>query len=322
MSVRYTSRKDKDRMDLSNMRNNVSLHTLRLFLRVAEMRSFSEASRTENVSQPALSRSIRMLEDQLGVRLFDRDTRNVALTSAGLMLQPIAERLISDYDAAFTDLAQSISGERGHVTIGVLPSIAAGLLPAVLARFRAERPHVEVRVEDTLSDSLGELLQERRIDFAIGIEPDPDRRLEFQPLFLDEFVLVFRRGDALDSQDPLPWAALKGLNFIGMTPASSVRRTTDIAFARADISVRPLYECAHISTVGGLVRAGLGISALPASTLPMIGSAEVSSRPLISPSINRNIGILTLRARTLSPSAEALILRLLDTKQSDCAPAR
>jgi LysR family carnitine catabolism transcriptional activator len=303
------------------MRNNVSLHTLRLFLRVAETRSFSEASRSENVSQPALSRSIRMLEEQLSVRLFDRDTRNVALTSAGLMLQPIAERLISDYDAAFTDLAQSISGERGHVAIGVLPSIAAGLLPAVLARFRAERPHVEVRVEDTLSDALGALLQERRIDFAIGIEPNPDRRLAFRPLFSDEFVLVFRRGDALDSPEPLPWAALKGLNFIAMTPASSVRRTTDIAFARADISLRPLYECAHISTVGGLIRAGLGISALPASTLPMIGSTEVASRPLIEPAISRRIGIVTLKSRTLSPSAQALIDRLQADGSGRAQPA-
>lgn len=299
------------------MRNNVSLHTLRLFLRVAETRSFSEASRTENVSQPALSRSIRMLEDQLGIRLFDRDTRNVALTSAGLMLQPIAERLISDYDAAFSDLAQSISGERGHVTIGVLPSIAAGLLPNVLARFQAERPHVDVKVEDTLSDALSELLQVRRIDFAIGIEPDADRRLEFQPLFSDEFVLVVRRGDPLDMREPLPWAELKGQRFIGMAAASSVRRTTDIAFARADISHCPLYECAHISTVGGLIRAGLGVSALPASTLPMMGSTDVSSRPLINPTISRKIGIVTLRSRTLSPSAEALIDRLKDAEWSD-----
>jgi LysR family transcriptional regulator, carnitine catabolism transcriptional activator len=299
------------------MRNNVSLHTLRLFLRVANTLSFSEASRTENVSQPALSRSIRMLEDQLGIRLFDRDTRNVSLTSAGLMLQPIAERLISDYDAAFSDLAQSISGERGHVAIGVLPSIAADLLPNVLARFRAERPNVDVRVEDTLSDSLTDMLQERRIDFAITIEPDQDRRLEFQPLFSDEFVLVVRRGDPLDSPEPLPWAALKGLRFIGMAAASSVRRTTDIAFARADISNRAMYECGHLSTVGGLIGAGLGVSALPASTLPMIGSSEVSSRPLIDPTISREIGIVTLRSRTLSPSTAALIHELKNAQWSD-----
>ncbi|WP_299545425.1 LysR substrate-binding domain-containing protein [Phenylobacterium sp.] len=117
--------------------------------------------------------------------------------------------------------------------------------------------------------------------------------------------------------EPLRWADLKGLRFIGMAAASSVRRTTDIAFARADISQRPLYECGHISTVGGLIRAGLGVSALPASTLPMIGSSEVSSRPLINPTISRKIGIVTLRSRTLSPSAEALIGRLKDAEWSD-----
>lgn len=289
------------------MRNNVSVHTLRLFLRVASTRSFSEASRAENVSQPALSRSIRMLEEQLGIRLFDRDTRNVSLTSAGLMLQPIADRLISDYDAAFSDLAQSISGERGNVTVGALPSVAAGVLPDVLARFRRSRPKVDVKVEDTLSDSLTDMLQERRIDFAITIEPDHGHRLEFEPLFSDEFVLVMRRGDPLDSHEPLPWASLEDLRFIGMAAASSVRRSTDIAFARANISNRPMYECGHLSTVGGLIRAGLGVSALPASTLPLIGSAEVSSRPLTHPTISREIGIVTLRSRTLSPSTAALI---------------
>ncbi|WP_293454674.1 LysR family transcriptional regulator [Phenylobacterium sp.] len=301
------------------MRNNVSLHTLRLFLRVAETRSFSEASRTENVSQPALSRSIRMLEDQLRVRLFDRDTRNVALTDAGLMLQPIAERLISDYDAAFTDLAQSIAGERGHVTVGVLPSIAAGLLPGVLARFRDERPNVEVKVEDTLSDSLSELLQQRRIDFAIDIEPEADRRLAFQPLLSEEFVLVLRRGDPLDRPGPLPWGELKGQRFIDMAAASSVRRATETAFARADVTRRPLYECAYISTVGGLISAGLGVSALPASTLPMMGSTDVVTRPLINPTVSRTIGIVTLRSRSLSPSAEALVARLCDANWSDAA---
>ena len=104
------------------MWNNVSLITLRIFLRVAQTCSFSETARLEHVSQPALSRTIRLLEEQLGARLFDRDTRNVTLTAAGAQLQPIAERLISEYDLAFTDLAQALSGERGRVTVGALPS--------------------------------------------------------------------------------------------------------------------------------------------------------------------------------------------------------
>lgn len=289
------------------MRNNVSLSTLRLFLRVAQTGSFSETARLEHVSQPALSRTIRMLEEQLEVRLFDRDTRNVSLTSAGAQLEPIAERLINDYDLAFCDLAKTLSGERGRVTVGALPSVAAAFLPRVLARFHSERPQVEVRVEDNLSGALIEMLQDRRIDFAVTIAPEQGSRLDFQPLISDDFLLVVRRGDPLDGPTPIPWEALTGARFIAMSTASSVRRMTDTAFARAGVEVRPLYECAHVSTVGGLIRAGLGVSALPASTLPLMQSPEISTRPLSQPSVSRPIGLVMLRARSLSPPAEALM---------------
>jgi len=289
------------------MWNNVSLNTLRLFIRVAQTCSFSEAARLEHVSQPALSRTIRLLEEQLGARMFDRNTRNVSLTAAGAKLQPIAERLISEFDLAFTDLSLALSGERGRVTVGALPSVAAAFLPAVLARFRSERPQVEVRVEDDLSDPLLDSLQDRRIDFAVTIAPEQTGQLDFQPLFSDECLLVMRKGDPLDASKPLSWAALEDSRFIAMAPASSVRRMTDAAFARANVVVRPLYECAHLSTVGGLILSGLGVSALPASTLPLLGSPDLATRPLTEPSISRSIGLVTLKSRSPTPQAEALM---------------
>jgi LysR family carnitine catabolism transcriptional activator len=289
------------------MWNNVSLSALRLFIRVAQTSSFSEAARLEHVSQPALSRTIRLLEEQLGARLFDRNTRNVSLTAAGAKLQAVAERLIGEYDLAFTDLSQALSGERGRVTVGALPSVAAAFLPAALARFRSERSQVEVRVEDDLSDPLLDSLQDRRIDFAVTIAPEQSGQLDFQPLFSDECLLVMRKGDPLDLPTPINWAALEHARFIAMAPASSVRRMTDTAFARANVVVRPLYECAHLSTVGGLIRTGLGVSALPASTLPLLGSPDIVTRPLVEPSISRSIGLVTLKSRSPSPQAEALM---------------
>lgn len=299
------------------MRNNVSLSILRLFLRVAHERSFSAAAAGENVSQPALSRSIRMLEDQLGARLFDRDTRNVELTAAGAMLKPIALRLLNDYDSAFADLAQTLSGARGTIIVGALPSVTAKLLPQVLSRFQKERPQVEIKIEDALSEALIDMLQDRRIDFAVTIAPDQLNRVEFQPLIEDEFLLISRRGDPLNGTTPLGWGALAGAQFIGMAPASSVRRTTDAAFSRAGITVRSLYECANLWTVGGLISAGLGVSALPASTLSMISASDLSTRPLVDPIVSRTIGIVTLKGRTPSPPAEALMQAIGDAVRKE-----
>ena len=292
------------------MRNNVSLAMLRLFLRVASTRSFTETARLEHVSQPALSRTIRLLEEQLGGRLFDRDTRNVELTPAGLQLVAVASSLISDYDSAFSDLAKTFAGQRGRVAIGALPSVAATLLPPVLARFQAERPQVQVRVHDGLLQPLLQMLEDHRIDFAVTIEPEQPGRLIFEPLLADEFVFVCRRGDPLDGAESLPWQALHDRPFIAMSPESSVRRMTDAAFLNAGIKLPQLCECAHLASVGALVQAGLGVTALPASTLPLLIGFDLSSRPLIKPTMARTIGVVTLTGRTPSPAATPLIAML------------
>lgn len=289
------------------MRNNINLVMLRLFLRVAATTSFSEASRLENVSQPALSRTIRLLEDQLGVRLFDRDTRNVRLTASGEELLPIAERLIVDYDIAFGELAQTFQGQRGRVVLGALPSAAAVILPQIVAQFHQKRPHVEVIVRDDLSDLLLQQLEDRRIDFAVTIEPEACDRLHFEHLLSDDFVVVFRPGDAFDQEGSLRWEELEGRPLISMAPQSSVRRMADAVLAKVGISAKPLYECAHLATVGGLIMAGLGVSVLPRLALPMVGASPIKARPLVSPHVSRSIGIVSLSRRSVTPTAQTLM---------------
>jgi len=107
------------------MRRPPSLTSLRLFMQVAHHRSFSEAGRVANISQPALSRTIKLLEEELGVRLLDRNSRNVTLTTAGEALLPVVERLTADFDGAFHELAETFSGARGRVVVGVLLTMLA-----------------------------------------------------------------------------------------------------------------------------------------------------------------------------------------------------
>ena len=130
-----------------------SMTSLRLFLQVARTCSFSETARAANLSQPALSRTIKLLEEDLGVRLFDRNSRNVMLTTAGAALVPIVERLTADFDLAFRELDQTFSGERGRVVVGALPSIAADFLPRAIAN----RQPTSAGVVRTADDSAGTL---------------------------------------------------------------------------------------------------------------------------------------------------------------------
>lgn len=297
------------------MRRTPSLSSLRLFMHVAHTSSFSETARHANLSQPALSRTIKLLEEELGVRLFDRNSRNVALTAAGAALLPTVERLTGDFDLAFQELQQTFAGQRGRVIVGALPSAAAHILPAIIADFRDTHPQVEIVLRDNLSGALYQQMLDRLIDFAITTPPETEAGFRFDPLMDDECVLVCRNPLVTDRSKPVPWSIFADEPFIAMEPRSSVRLLTDTAFAKADLVVRPLYECSQLATVGGLISAGLGITLLPRSTLPMLGiGSELVWRTMAPPRIARTIGVARLENRTLSPAATAFRTAVMATE--------
>lgn len=277
--------------------------------------SFSETARNANLSQPALSRTIQLLEQDLGVKLFDRNSRNVALTPAGAALLPTVERLTVDFDQAFRELNQTFQGLKGRVCVGALPSMSANLLPRVIARFRQTRPQVEIVVRENLSDGLLKSLQERMIDFAISTPPTTVDGVEFSPLIDDECVLVCRAGALAEFPDPAPWSIFADYPSISMEKGSSVRVMADAAFARAGVDATRQYECSLLATAGGFITAGLGIALLPRSTLPLLAvGGEVAWRSMEPPSASRQIGICQLSGRTLSPAAEAFVVAVMESQ--------
>lgn len=187
------------------MRISLSPRQLLCFLHVAEFGSFSAAAHALGVSQPALSRTIRQVEDAIGARLFDRDTRSVILTHAGAELRPLAERLVAEFGGAYGALARFVAGQTGRLTVAALPSIAAVLLVPVIARFARTNPDVEVVILDALSGSVLDAVAEGRADAGLTIQPAPRATLTYKPLLSDEFGLVCPPEDALAGEGSLPW---------------------------------------------------------------------------------------------------------------------
>jgi DNA-binding transcriptional LysR family regulator len=286
---------------------NSSPQQLSAFVRLASTGSFSEAARLQGVSQPALSRAIQQMEAAVGRRLFDRTTRSVVLTPTGRELLPIAERLVAEFDGSFGELARFVDGRRGRIAVAALPSIAAVLLPPAIARFREGRPEVEVAVLDGLAGSVLDAVAEGRADLGLTIRPSPRATLAYRPLLSDEFGLVCRPDDELAGDTPLPWSAFEGRPFVAMAPESSVRQMADAAFLQAGLAIPPLYGCAFLGTTGHLVAAGLGVTALPRLTLPLLGRLGLVWRRLERPVMRRQMGAVTRAGRTLAPAAEAFL---------------
>ncbi|MFE2939238.1 LysR family transcriptional regulator [Streptomyces sp. NPDC059255] len=287
-----------------------TLRQLAAYAAVARAASFTAAAAQLHVSQSSLSRAVADLERQLGAQLLERDTRNVRLTAAGVETLRIAEQIVNAHRSGMKELERFLLGESGTVAVATLPSVAAVLLPRVISAFRRQRPQVTLQIMDGLERSvLGRVLS-GDADFAITTG-EPSGQLEHRPLVRDRFVAVLPQDHPLTGRPVVSWEDLAREPFLAVGRDSSVRRLTDAAFAQVDARSAPATEAGNVATVGGLVAAGLGVSAMPALVLPLLGTGPVVHRPLVDPVVDRRLDI-ALRTRRPLPLAAQRFLETLE----------
>ena len=294
------------------MRVNLTLQQLEAFEKVAAGGSFRGAAQALCVSQPALSRTIRIAEETLGTRLFDRDTRHVELTPSGQELLPIARRILHEFDSALSELSQFVDGRRGHVNVASLPSIGVAILPRAVAMLRRRFPDVGFTLEEAPAEPLLKRVEEGLVDFGITVEPPRDTRLRYTHLLDDPFVLVCRRDDPLARRKAAPWTAFAGRPFIGSSSQGSIGPILEAVLLRQNISVIPALEYPSVAAGGAMVAEGLGITALPRLALGLVASQDLAVVPLQGPVVCRRIGIVSRIGRSLSPAAAGMVSQLVE----------
>jgi DNA-binding transcriptional LysR family regulator len=300
---------------------NVNLNQLRMFVAIARLANFTRAAQQLNLSQPSLSLHIRELEAELGVRLFDRSTRSVALTRAGDDFLPIAERLLDDFRSAVASVADLAARRRGRVVVAVLPSVAAELLPRAIAALHLRHPHISVSLRDDVAEHIPPRVRSGEVDFGLGAIDNLDADIVGSPLIDDELMAVFPRPHALAKAAKPTWRLVAKYPFVAMSRDSSVRQLTEQAFAHNGLVLEPAFEAKYMSTAIGIIAHGLGIGALPSSVVSMVQQAGLDYAKIHAPVMKRQIGVMVRRGRSLSPAAEALIgaLKVAATKDEASA---
>lgn len=279
---------------------------LRAFVAVAHTLSFAQAGERLHVSQPALSLSIKALEDSLGGPLLVRSTRNVSLTPEGETLLGLARQLLADWDNTEELLRQHFTLQLGKVSIAAMPSFAGNLLPQGLRRFKDLHPKVNVAVHDVVNEQVLEMVRQRRVELGIGFEPAATAPLVFQPLFTDRFVAVVPKGSPLSGQASVTWARLLKEDFITLQRPSAVRLLLEADLQAQHGRLAVAFESHQLSTVGRMVACGLGVSAVPALCTGQMHEAGAHCLPLEEPRIERRIGLMRLADHRLSSAAQAL----------------
>lgn len=284
----------------------MNIKHLRAFVAVAEHLSFAQAGERLHLSQPALSLTIKALEQHLGGAVLTRSTRHVALTPEGETLLPLARRLLADWDNTEELLRQHFTLQTGRVSIAAMPSFAGNLLPQALKRFRDRHPRVNVAVHDVINEQVLDMLRQRRVELGIAFEPQSLRDLHFTPLYTDRFVAVVPKDSPLAAHATLTWAQLRQADFITLQRPSAVRLLLEEETLAAHGRLPVAFECHQLSTVGRMVASGLGVSAVPSLCIGQMHELGALCKPLAEPHVQRRIGLMHLGEHELSTAALAL----------------
>jgi DNA-binding transcriptional LysR family regulator len=288
-----------------------SLRHLEVFCAVARARSFTRAAEELHLSQPVVSRTVRELERSLGTDLFTRTTRSVALTAQGEELLELAGDLLERFEHTMERFAAYCRGDYGRIVVATLPSIAAGHLPPLLVEFLDENPGMRVEILDVTATEAAHAVESGAADLAIS-SPVDSPSLHSEVIVRDRFVAVLSESHPLARRSALTWAALAAEPFIAMSVGSSVRELTDLAMTEADVTPTNVVEARNIATAGGIVAAGLGVSAFPELVLPLMPSASIVTRPLRAPVVHRDLAVVTPTRAPLSPPSQRFVTALRD----------
>jgi len=295
---------------------NFELVDLKAFVAVADLGSFVRAAQALNLSQPALSRRIRKLEDSLGAPLLERTTRHVALTMVGRDFAPKVRRFLGEFETSVLGISDIRARSGGLVSVAAVPTAVFYFLPRAISRFSEAYPRIRVRVLDIGANEGLEAVARGEAEFGINFLGASYPELDFASLAEDPFVIACRRDHPLASRKRLAWDQLAGHRVITVGRNSGNRTLIDNALAQSGRTLTWAYEVTHLSGALGLVEAGLGVAVLPRLATPTSGHSTIRAIPLESPTVTRTIGLVRRKGAVLAPSAAALHAILLDTWRS------
>ena len=300
---------------------DMNIRHVRAFVTVARSLSFTRAASKLNLSQPALTVQIRKLEEALGNRLLDRNSRRVEATRIGRELLPMLQKLLADSDAVMADARELGGTSQGTVRIAALPSFAASLLPDLIRAAREHEPRLRFVVHDAVASAVNHAVCREDVDIGLTggdlVEPE----IEIVRRGRDRLCLVYPEGHPIARLKRITVKDIAELPLVLTSTGTSVRAVVDAALMRARKA--PLIACepTYMMTAVAMVRAGLGVTILPGSSRELAAEPSLRARPIDDAHMVRPIALIKKKGRTLPPASAAFLATFADAL-ADAGKAR
>jgi DNA-binding transcriptional LysR family regulator len=194
----------------------------------------------------------------------------------------------------------------GEVTIACVPSTVYYYLSQVISRYHERYPKIRVKVFDASANEVLSAVARSEADFGLNFIGAQETDIEFKPLLEERFVAACRRDHPLAKKKRVSWTELAQYDYISVSKASGNRLLLDQALAGVSGRPQAIYEAQHVTTMIGLVEAGLGVAAVPSMAMPASDHPLLVSVPLVDPVVTRKVGLIRRKGRSLSPAAQQL----------------
>ena len=285
-----------------------TLRQLEYVVALADHGHFGRAAAAVHVSQPALSAQVRELEDRLGVELFERDRRATRTTAAGDEVVGRARAILRDVEDLVTATATWRGALRGTVRVGAIPTMAPYLLPAVTTAVRTSWPDVSLELSEIRTADLVTAVADGVLDLGLVATPYETGALVVRELGVEDFVLTLPEGHPLAGTSPVSPRVLADLPVLLLEEGHCLRDHAMAACRLAGSVDHAEVRSASLATLSQMVAAGVGVTLLPESALPVEardGSGLVT-RPFEAPAPQRGIALVWRSTDPRAPHYEVL----------------
>ena len=290
---------------------SMTLKQLKAFLVLARTLNYANAAEELCLSQSALSLSIKSLEEELGGKLFKRNTRRVDLTLEGQSLIPYAKKLLANWEDMEKDVKQRFKLHRGTLNIASMPFATHAVLPAVMHEFSKKHPNISFSIHDVTNEKIIENVQQGIFEIGICFEPPVNHQLIFQPLFQEDFLALVPKDHPLAQQKSVTWQQLCVHPFITLQNPSIIRHIIEENCHKNQMILDLKVECHQISSLSHFVAFGMGISAIPRRFQNFIDQQQNILIELVDGKIPPPVGIIYQKDAELSNASAEFINTML-----------
>ena len=279
----------------------MELSQLVYFRAMAHVKHFTKAAKMISVSQSALSRSIKKLESELKVKLFQRNDKGITLTYEGQKFLVHAERILQELDAAKIELTAKESSECGTVHLSFINSLSWHVLPEIICDFKAIHPDINLRLDQNNPLFLAKQLERGKTDLCLCSTLISSENIAWNYLWKEELFIVVPKSHKLAENETITLKEVEHESFITLKPAYSLRIQADQLFGLANSHPKVIFEGDEIPMIANLVASGLGVGLIP--RLPGMENLNLKFIPISFPICKRTMGIAWNTTKKLSPAA-------------------